>query len=125
MADSGVHVEGLPKLVAALRKAGADAQDMSGLMYEIGMLVVRAADPPRATGRLADSLRAGRGKTKAVVRAGNSGSIPYGRVQEYGFAARNIPARNFLNNARAAKQHEIEQAVFRGIAEILKQNDLN
>ena len=125
MADyEGVRVEGLKELRAALRQAGIDAGDMPDLMHSIGMLVIRAADPPRASGALANSLRAGRGKTKAVVRAGNNGSIPYGRVQEYGWKARNIPARMFLNNARASKKTAIERAVENGITQILRKHNL-
>lgn len=119
-----VKIEGLRELNKALAKAAEDSKDLSALMYKVGMIVVRAAKPPRRTGNLANSLRAGRGKTKAVVRAGNNGSIPYGRVMEYGWAARNIQPRLFLNKAREEKAREIERAIFAGIDDIIRKNKL-
>nr|BFF13501.1 hypothetical protein GCM10025699_48040 [Microbacterium flavescens] len=65
-----VKVEGLNKTIRALRQSGADMQDMKDLMHEIGTLIVNAAQPPVKSGALAGSIRAGRGATKAVVRAG-------------------------------------------------------
>jgi hypothetical protein len=119
-----VEVRGLRELNKALAKAAEDSKDLSALMHKVGMIVVRAAQPPRRTGNLANSLRAGRGKTKAVVRAGNNGSIPYGRVMEYGWAARNVSPRLFLNKARAEKANEIERAIFAGIDDIIRKNKL-
>lgn len=123
MAD-GVEIKGLRELNKALKQAAEDSQDLSELMHRVGMIVVRAANPPRRTGNLANSLRAGRGKTKAVVRAGNNGSIPYGRVMEYGWKARNISPRLFLNKAREEKANEIERAIFAGIDDLIKKNKL-
>ena len=112
------------ELNKALVQAAEDSKDLSKLMHDSGMIVVRAAKPPRRTGNLANSLRAGRGKTKAVVRAGDNGSIPYGRVIEYGWEARGISPTLFLNKARAEKANEIERAVYGGIDDIIRKNKL-
>jgi len=127
MAD-GVKVDGLRELNKALRSAAADSQDLSALMNKVGMLVVRAAKPPRRSGRLADSLRAGKGKTQAVVRAGNNArgatALPYARIQEYGWAARGQAPKMFLNKARDQKQSDIQRLIFEGIDNIIKKNKL-
>jgi hypothetical protein len=118
-----VRVEGLNKTVRALRKSGADMQDMKDLMHEIGMLIVNATDAPRATGNLAGTVRAGRGATKAVVRAGGA-RAKYAGVQNYGWPARNIPGTRFLNEAAEREKGNALSTLDQGIGEILRRNDL-
>jgi hypothetical protein len=118
-----IRVRGLSKTVRALERAGADAQDMKVLMHEIGMLVVRAADPPVLTGRLAGTIRAGRGKTKAVVRAGGA-RAPYAGVLEYGWPAHNIAPREYLQRALQSERTDILRALDGGLDDILRKADL-
>lgn len=122
--SSRVRVEGLGRTIRALSKAGADAEDMRELMHAIGMLVVRAAHPPRVSGTLAGTLRAGRGKTKAVVRAGGA-KAPYAGVVNYGWPARNIAPAGFLQDALASERGQALQKLEDGIGVILRKNDLN
>lgn len=118
-----VRVEGLGKTLRALSKAGADAQDMKDLMHEIGMMVVRASNPPTISGKLSNSMRAGRGKTKAVVRAGGA-RIPYGGVIHFGWPARNIAPNPFFQRALMVQRGAVINKLDRGIGEILRKNDL-
>lgn len=118
-----VQIEGLNRTVRQLSKAGADAQDMKNLMHEIGMIVVNAANPPVRSGALSGSLRAGRGKTKAVVRAGGA-RIPYAGVVHYGWPARGIRPNPFLIEALAARQAVVFQRLDRGLDDLLKKADL-
>lgn len=118
-----VNVKGLTKTVRALERAGADAQDMKSLMHEIGNIVVRAAQPPQVSGVLAGTIRAGKGKTKAVVRAGGA-RAPYAGVIHYGWPARNIAPQPFLTNALQAERTAVFNALDDGIADILRKNDL-
>lgn len=118
-----VRVGGLAKTVRALERAGADAQDMKALMHKLGMLVVNAAQPPSASGRLAATVRAGRGKTKAVVRAGGA-RAPYAGVIHYGWPARNIAPQPFLTNALQGKRGDVLQALDNGLGDILRKADL-
>lgn len=118
-----VRVEGLNRVVRKLNQAGADAQDMRGLMHSIGMIVVNAAAPPRRSGRLAGDIRAGKGKTKAVVRAGGA-RVPYAGVRHYGWPARGIHAAPFLTDALSAKHAEIYSALENGIDDLLARNGL-
>lgn len=118
-----VRVEGLRATVRAMSKAGASAEDMKELMHSIGTLVVRSATPPVLTGALSLTLRAGRGKTKAVVRAGGA-RAPYAGVIHYGWPARNIPANPFLTTALQRQRPAILAALDSGLADILRKTDL-
>lgn len=122
--DVRVRIEGLGQTLRKLSKAGADATDMKDLMHSIGMLVVNAASPPvGATGKLAGSLRAGRGKTKAVVRAGGA-RVPYAGVIHYGWPARNIAPNPFITDALRKQQGAAFSMLEDGIQAILRKNDL-
>lgn len=114
-----MKIEGFNKTVQALSRAGAETQDMKDLMHSLGSLVVKTARPltPHKTGRLAGSIRAGRGKTKAVVTAGRK-SIPYAGVQHYGWPAHHIKASMFLVKALEVKNEEIVRNLIKGIGEI-------
>lgn len=118
-----VRVEGLGKAMRQLSAAGANADELRDLMQEIGGLVVNAANPPRASGTLAATVRPGRGKTKAVVRAGGA-RAPYAGVIHYGWPARNIAPNPFLTNALNAQRSAIFQALDNGIADLLEKHDL-
>lgn len=120
-----VRIDGLNKVARALRKSGADMQDMSVLMHAIGMTVVLAARPraPYLSGALSGTIRAGRGKTKAVVRAG-SARVPYAGVEHYGWPAHNIPPHPFLTDALAQQQDTIYDQLDRGLMTILAKNGL-
>jgi hypothetical protein len=121
--DVRLKVEGLSRTIRALSKAGADAQDMKDLMHRIGNLVVRAAKVPVLTGRLSGTVRAGRGKTKAVVRAGGA-RTPYAGVVHYGWPARNIEPNEFLVEALNRERSDVLQALDAGLDELLRKNNL-
>lgn len=121
--DVRMRVEGLSKTLRAMAKAGADAESMQDLMHTLGMIVVSAANPPVTSGALAATLRAGRGKTKAVVRAGGA-RAPYAGVIHYGWPARNISPRPFLTEALAATRSQVLNALDGGLADLLAKNNL-
>lgn len=109
---TGVRITGLKETLRALEKTGVDAQDLKNVMREISDIVARAATPrtPVKKGKLALSIRSGSAKTKATVYAGNGrkNGVPYAGVIHYGWPARSITARPFLDEARALN---IERAV--------------
>lgn len=122
--DVRIRVEGLGKTLRAMSAAGADAQNMRDLMHSLGTVVVNAAHPPIGeTGRLATTVRAGRGKTKAVVRAGGA-RAPYAGVTHYGWPAHNIEAQPFLSNALNEQRGTVLKDLDDGIARILQDNKL-
>jgi len=118
-----VRIEGLGQTMRALTKAGADAQDMKDLMHALGMLVVNAANPPVKSGALDATMRAGRGKTKAVVRAGGA-KTPYAGVVHYGWPQHNIEAQPFLQTALDAQRTQIFDDLEDGIGELLRKANL-
>lgn len=122
--DVRLRVEGLGRTLRALSKAGADAEDMRNLMHAIGNMVIKSANPPVGeTGNLSASLRAGRGKTKAVVRAGGA-RAKYAGVVHYGWPARNIRPNPFLTQAIQASRNTALSMLDDGLADLLRNNDL-
>lgn len=121
--DVRLRIEGLGKTLRAMEAAGAESENMRDLMHALGMVVVQAANPPVLTGTLAATLRAGRGKTKAVVRAGGA-RAPYAGVAHYGWPARNIPANEFLTNALQRTRPQILAGLNQGLGDLLKKHDL-
>lgn len=123
--DVRLRVEGLSRAMRALTKAGADAADMRGLMKSLGGTVVEAAKPlaPYKTGKLQNSIRAGGGKTKAVVRAGGA-RTPYAGVIHYGWPAHNIEPHEFLAQAVQSRRAVILHQLDEGLTELLEKNDL-
>lgn len=118
-----VRVEGLSKLNRGLRKAGVDVQRMNDVMHAIGQAVVDSASVPIRTGRLKNTLRAGKGRTKAVVRMGGA-RAPYAGVIEYGWRARGISGSMAVNRARDGRKAESQRMIREGIDQILKTNNL-
>lgn len=118
-----VRVDGLRATIRRLNKAGTDAAEMRDLMHALGSIVVDAADAPNESGTLAGTVRAGRGKTKAVVRAGGA-RAPYAGVIHYGWPERGIQPRPFLTDALKAQHAAIFDALERGISDLLARNQL-
>lgn len=116
-----IRVEGLTKTVRALEKAGTDAGEMRDLMHAIGMTVVQDARSrvPAESGALKRTIRAGRGKTKAVVRAGTK-AVPYGGVIHYGWRQHGIQEQPFLKNALIAQRGTVLNQLDDGISALLK-----
>ena len=119
-----IRLQGLRKTLRALEATGVAAEDMKDLMHAIGTTVVTAANPltPRDTGTLAGTLRAGRGKTKAVIRAGGA-RAPYAGVIHYGWPARSITASPYLTKAVTATSGRVLKQLDDGIAKLIKQHN--
>lgn len=123
------RVEGLRRTVRALQAAGADAEDLKSLMHQIGSVVATAAQTraPVGTdshsGRLKGTIRAGRGKTKAVVRAGGA-RAPYAGVIHYGWPKRNIAPQPFLVDALQAERSQVFHDLDEGLAQLLREHHL-
>lgn len=118
-----VRIDGLRKTISRMSKAGTDAEDMKDLMHSLGEIVVKGAQVPNRSGKLATTIRAGRGKTKAVVRAGGA-RAPYAAVIHYGWPARQIARQPFLTDALTRRHGQIFAALESGIDALLAKNDL-
>lgn len=121
--DVRIRVEGLGRTLRSMSKAGADAGDMPDLMHTLGEVVISAARPPHKDGTLAGTLRAGRGKTKAVVRAGGR-KAPYAGVIHYGWPAHHIAPQPFLIDALRASRPRVLAGLDKGLGELLRKNNL-
>lgn len=123
--DVRLTVTGLSKAMRAFTAAGADAGDMRDAMHRLGTIVGDHAKPRtrRATGRMAGTIRAGKGKTKAVVRMGGS-AAPYAPIQHYGWPARNITPAPSLVDALQATRPQVFAQLEREIDALLADNDL-
>lgn len=123
--DTRIRIEGLRRTLRALSEAGADAQELRDLMHAMGSIVVDAARPmaPVRSGWLASTIRAGRGKTKAVVRAGTK-ARPYAGVIHYGWPKRNIRAQPFLVDAYSGTRPQVLGRFDDGLTELLQRHNL-
>lgn len=121
--DVKIRITGLRSTLRAMEKAGAASADMKDLMHSVGMIVVHAARPPRISGSLSGTLRAGKGKTKAVVRAGTA-RVPYAGVIHYGWPQRSIPANPFLATTIQQQLPAILSALDKGIDDLLQKENL-
>ena len=124
-AGLNARISGLNETIRDLNRAGAAATDMRDLMHSVGMIVVRRAAGlvPLKTGRLKGSLRAGRGKTKAVSRAGGA-RVPYAPVINYGWPRRRIRAVHFLDQALRDTRAAQFRAFDEGIEKLQKKNGM-
>lgn len=122
--NRGLRIEGLRELNAKLRAAGDDSQDMPDLMHRLGTIVIGNARPPSDSGELASTMRAGRGRTKAVVRVGYRRKGGYAGVVHYGDPHRNHKSNRFMIAALAKSRPQLVRELTDGIDTILRKNKL-
>lgn len=106
MAAKAAYVVGQKRFVQTMRKAGADMQELKDVnrqAADIALPAVRSLAPRGKTGRLASSVRAGATQKAGVIRAGRK-SVPYAGVINYGWPARRIKPRLFVNNGVASTE---------------------
>lgn len=129
-----VQVKGLDDTLKAIRRAGEGGEDLREVMHQIGSVVAASARTyaPVASGRLAASIRPGRGRTKAVVRAGGA-RVPYGGVRHYGWPAgkrdargrsHNIDPSLFLVRAVETNRARVASMAEQGIRDLLRKHAL-
>ena len=106
MADKAAYVVGQKRFVSTMRKAGADMKELKEVNRQaanIALPAVRSLAPRGKTGRLASSVRAGATQKAGVIRAGRK-TVPYAGVINYGWPARRIKPRLFVNNGVASTE---------------------
>ncbi|MDU5380539.1 HK97 gp10 family phage protein [Cutibacterium avidum] len=118
--DTTIRVTGLRSTLRDLQRAGADAEDMKTLMHQLGSIVATAAQPlaRHHTGAMASSIRPGRGKTKAVIRAGGA-RVPYAGVQHYGWPRHHISPNPFLVDAINATRPRVLAQLDKGLVDLI------
>lgn len=126
MADTTVvGVEGLSRLVRELQGLGLEVDDLKDVFARIAAEAVPVYQgfAPVRTGRLRGDFRGNRAKSKAVVRVGRA-SVPYAKVQNYGWPARNIAAQGFVARGDAVMQPRALLELESGIRTAIKRRGL-
>lgn len=117
------YVTGLRELVRNLEKIGADASDMKEVFTAIGTMVMADAArlAPRKTGRLAASIKPTKTKNKAAIRAG-SARVPYAGAINYGWPARGIKPRKFMQIAIDSNEAKAIEMMDDGLGRIIQKH---
>lgn len=108
MADKALYVVGQKRFVATMRKAGADLKQLKEVNRQaagVALPAVKALAPRGRTGRLAGSVRIGATQKAGIIRAGRK-TVPYAGPINYGWPARNIRPRTFVNDAVASTESQ-------------------
>lgn len=122
--NRNLRIEGLRELNAKLRAAGDQSADLPDLMQQLGQTVIAAARVPVQSGELEGTLRAGRGRTKAVVRAGYAKRGAHAGVVHYGNPYTGTRPQPFLVEALRTAQPQLISQIETGIDQLLKKNRL-
>ncbi|MCX4577942.1 hypothetical protein OHB41_33115 [Streptomyces sp. NBC_01571] len=124
MAGVQVTLEGLGHVVSNLNGFSAKSSDLSEAFQRIGTNISQDARGliPVLSGRLAASLRVGKAKSKAVVRAGGA-RVPYAGVQNYG-NYHNIEAKYFMNKALNSNEQRSVVEIEKELSELIRKFQL-
>lgn len=118
MAAAQLRVDGARRLRTTMRRAGIDMAELREVHAAAARLVAARADPPRRTGRLAATIRAGATQRQATVRAGYA-RVPYAPVIHWGWPARGIRAQPFLSEAAQASEPAWVELYARHVEQII------
>ncbi|AXC38250.1 hypothetical protein SEA_NOELANI_9 [Microbacterium phage Noelani] len=122
--NRGIRIDGLRELNAKLRAAGDESADLPDLMFRLGSIVIANARVPAKSGELAGTLRAGRGRTKAVVRAGYAKRGAHAGVVHYGNPHTGSRAQPFLVDALRRSQTQLVSELQTGIDQLMRKHKL-
>lgn len=106
MADKALYVVGQKRFVQTMRKAGADMKELKEVNQraaDIAKPEAVARAPRGKTGKLAGSIRVGATQKAGIIRAGRK-TVPYAGPINYGWPARHIKPRTFVNDAVAGTE---------------------
>lgn len=120
-----IAVDGLNDVVRALRKAGVDVNEIRDVFGKISAeaAAIISAHTPVLTGRARRSIRGSRQVRRALVRGGGA-RVQYLAPLNYGWRARGIRPREFMQSADEPMATRAPQILDDGITEILRQNGL-
>lgn len=120
-----VRVDGVNELRLKFAKFKVKSSDLSDAWKRIGDAIADDARVlvPTLTGTLLRSIRAGKAKSRAVVRAGNNRMEPYAGVIHYG-GYNNIEPHPFLTTALAQNEGRARQEVEDELDQLIRRLDL-
>jgi len=122
---SGARVTGLRQTTRALERLGVETAELKDAMQHIGNKAVddaKALAPVGKTSALVNSIRAGRAKAKATVRAGSKKTY-YASFQEWG--TKQITAKEFVTKAVTGNRDYAVQEIQSQLSKIIRRNNLN
>lgn len=121
-----VRVKGLNECLSALRKLGADMDELKDANKELSTEIAdkASAQAPVRTGRLASSVRGTRQQKRVRIKAGGA-RVPYAGVIEYGWPARGIVAQPFLRRTSFENKDYIKETYEENIQSLIKKYDFD
>lgn len=95
-----IKVTGADAVARDLQALGRDVSNPTAALDQIGAQGARVVGgfAPRRSGRLASTTKA-RTRSGGVTVFSGGGGVDYASVQNYGWPARNIPAKRYLQRA--------------------------
>jgi len=122
----GYRIVGLRETVRKLERLGIETQDLKRAFGKIATTVAGEAerDAPHRTGALANSVRPGTAKNKAIVRAGYASRVPYAGAINYGWPAHGIRPTYFLTDAANRHTREHIAAIEADLSRLIRQLQL-
>lgn len=122
-----VDVDGVLQVNTALEGFKLKSSDLSNAWQAIGKDIETDAKTqvPVLTGRLLNSIRAGKAKSRAVVRAGRASMPPYAGVQHFGWPGHNIEAKPFLTTPLFANKQNAVTKIQAELAKLIREFGLS
>lgn len=108
MTAKAAYVVGQKRFVRTMRKAGADMKELKEVnrrAADIAKPEATARAPHGKTGKLAGSIRVGATQKAGIIRAGRK-TVLYAGPINYGWPARHIKPRTFVNDAVASTESQ-------------------
>lgn len=126
MADIGVQVDGLSRLIRDLERLGVEVSDLKEAMGRVATEVMPdyQRHVPRVTGALVGDFRAAKAKGRARLLVGRA-RVPYAGPVNYGWSARNIKPANFVAKGDAAAAPKASNSLEREISQLISQLNLD
>lgn len=108
VAPEGIRVQGLSQVVKALTDLGLDVEDLRDAFGRISAqgLIVYRSFTPRRSGALQGDYRASKTKNRAQLLVGRA-SVPYARIQQYGWPARGIRPTHFVQKGDRVMERRV------------------
>lgn len=113
----GVRVAGLDEVMRDLLRVGVESRDLRKAMYQVAILGREAARryAPRRTGKMASSISASAGRSRATIRT----KSPYAQFVHYG-SIHNPQPVPFLKDAAADVEPQVENVLERELSAIIR-----
>lgn len=119
--QSSVRVEGLERAIRQLEGFGVALTDLKDAFAQIAREAIPTYQQrtPVRSGTLRGDYRAGRTKNRVVLYVGRA-SVPYARVINYGWPARNIRAADFVAKGDAIEGPKALAAIETSIDRLIR-----